>query len=146
MDRPVESALIDLSVKERDGMSPDQRGANPDHDVSWFIEHFVLPGHRPRWQHFMLEKPDKAKHGMHKFDSHHDPRRCHPTSVELLNDTQRAKRGVLIKSDGATSAPSLKYAIDSMSGFMPDAFFCASDHSFAVAFHHDGHVWMCQEP
>lgn len=115
------------------------------HHARWFVACFVSAPHRSRWEHILIEKPEKSKTELHRLEHHLDSRQCIAASLDDLRHPTRGSRpGVLFRSGTVSDFPSLAEAIDNLGSFQPDAFFCDLNHTFAVLFHHDGHVWLCQ--
>lgn len=114
-----------------------------------FVEAFIAKDFQDRWRHIMLEKPEKAKQGLRKFDRHLDARYCTllPLSDSLpasLAKTFGAKLGVYF--DGIEPPCKITAAIASSitNERSIDAIWSMVPGKLVLFFFHEGWSWKCE--
>jgi hypothetical protein len=124
-------------------------GEERDSHLRGFIDRFIAPHARVRWTHCLLERPEKAREKMHRFEWDHDPRCCvelkgAASFPEFLIAQFGPAVGLYFDGDGdpckLTAAEAATRAAEECS----DALWSLSPGKQALFFHHSGHAWQCE--
>ncbi|HEX9962960.1 MAG TPA: hypothetical protein VGB00_18655 [Pyrinomonadaceae bacterium] len=111
-----------------------------------FVKSFVLPEFQHRWNHFLFEKPGKARFEMVKFYGHHNPAFCKIVKSRVVFENFVKIRGDLtgIYFDGDEPAKRIKVSeVEELMGC--EAVFSIKAGKLALLLTHEFEVFLCEK-
>jgi hypothetical protein len=112
-----------------------------------FVGSFIDEQFRARWKHILVTRPDKAKNELHRFEHHHDSRRCTRLSsaalASLLGTRMSDCKGMFFDGYELPEIKTGKQVADGLCTFAEDAIFSLVPGEQAVFISHDGFGWLC---
>jgi len=116
-----------------------------DHLIK-FAHAFVAEEHIPRWLHIVIERPEKAKREITKFENYLNRERCYLMKGAELFSSSLSKKygnqlGVYFDGDG----PAVLKTAAEAGEWRPDAVFSLKPGKLAVFFFHEGWAWHCEQ-
>ena len=114
---------------------------------SGFVNSFIKKNFRPRWEHVLLTKPDKAKNELHRFEHHNDSRKCtlldNTSLLSFLDIKISLNRGLFFDGYGLPEFQTGKEIANRFWGFTEDSIFSIEAGKKVIVISHDGYGWLC---